>query len=235
MDRTVERWCVWSALVMAALFVIGFVGFAHLWPPSSPHQSAESLAGFIDDHRTSIRVGLMLTAVAAAFLAPFLAIISVQMRRIEGERSPLAYAQLALAGIFVLEFIVPIFIMQTLLYRERSLEETLLVSDMFWLFFVGVVSTSMLEWALIGIAILRDRSPQPLYPRWVGYVNLWLALIFCSGEFVVFFKDGPLAWNGALSWYATVIGFFIWMVVMVITTLQAIDKPYTRPKTAEAR
>lgn len=210
---------------MAVFFAVGFVGFAHLWPPSSPHQSGASLAAFFDEHRTSIRLGLMLTAVGAAFLAPFLAIITVQMRRIEGRRSPLAYAQLALGAIFVLEFIVPIFIMQAVLFRPRSPETTLLVSDMFWLFFVGVVSTSMLEWALIGVAILRDRREQPIYPRWVGYVNLWLALVFCSGEFVVFFKNGPLAWNGLLSWYLTVIGFFIWMVVMVITTLRAIDVP----------
>ncbi|HEX6388305.1 MAG TPA: hypothetical protein VFZ89_02630, partial [Solirubrobacteraceae bacterium] len=86
MDRTAQRWCVWSAVVMAVLFGIGFVGLAHLWPPSSPHQSAESLARFFEEHRTSIRAGLMLTAVGAAFLAPFLAIITVQMKRIEGAR-----------------------------------------------------------------------------------------------------------------------------------------------------
>jgi hypothetical protein len=225
MDRTAQRWCVWSAGVMAVLFGIGFVGLAHLWPPSSPHQSAASLARFFEEHRTSIRAGLMVTAVGAAFLAPFLAIITVQMKRIEGARSPLAYAQLALAGIFVFEFIVPIFVMQAVLYRPRSLEDTLLFSDMFWLMFVGVVSTSMLEWALIGVAILRDGREHPIYPRWVGYVNFSLAALFCPGEFVVFFKDGPLAWNGLLAWYTTVIGFFIWLVVMVITTLRAIDRP----------
>lgn len=223
MDRAVQRWCVWSALVMAVLFAVGFCGFAHMWPPSSPNQSAESLSAFFEEHRTSIRIGLMLTAVGAAFLAPFLAIITVQMKRIEGSRSPLAYAQLALAGIFIFEFIVPIFVMQTVLYRPRSLEDTLLFSDMFWLMFVGVVSTSMLQWALIGIVILRDRRPQPIYPRWVAYVNFSLAALFMPGEFVVFFKDGPLAWNGLLAWYTTVIGFFVWLVVMVVMTLKAID------------
>lgn len=225
MDRSVQRWCVWSGVIMAVLFGIGFAGLAHLWPPSSPNQSAASLARFFDEHRTSLRAGLMLTAVGAAFLGPFLAIITVQLKRIEGEHTPLAYAQLALGAIFVFEFIVPIFVMQAVLYRPRNLDDTLLFSDMFWLMFVGVVSTSALEWLIIGVAIIRDRSADPIYPRWVAYVNFWLAALFCPGEFVVFFKSGPLAWNGLLSWYTTVIGFFIWLVVMVVATLRAIDHP----------
>jgi len=232
MDRTAQRLCVWSAVVMAVLFAIGFCGFAHFWPPTSPHQSAASLASFIDEHRTSLRVGLVLTALGAAFLAPFLAVITVQMKRIEGRHSPLAYTQLALGAIFVFSFVVPIMVMLALVYRPRSLEDTLLFSDLFWVMFVGVVCTGMMEWLAIGIAILRDRHEHPIYPRWVGYVNLWLAFLFCPGEFVFFFQDGPLAWNGALSWYATVIGFFVWLVVMVVMTLRAIDQPDEHLETA---
>lgn len=224
MDATVQRLCVWAGVAMAVLFAVGFCGFAHFWPPTSPHQSAASLAAFIDEHRTSLRLGLVLTAVGAACLAPFCAVITVQMKRIEGRHAPLAYTQLALGGVFVFSFIVPIMVMLTLLYRPRSLDDTLLFSDLFWLMFVGVVATGMMEWLAIGIAILRDPRERPIYPRWVGYVNLWLAFLFCPGEFVFFFQDGPLAWNGALSWYATVIGFFIWLAVMVVTTLQAITK-----------
>jgi hypothetical protein len=80
---------------------------SYFWPPTSPHQSAASIASFLGAHRTSIRLGLMLMAFGAAFLGPFLAEITVQMKRTEGRYSPLAYAQLALGAIFVLEFIVP--------------------------------------------------------------------------------------------------------------------------------
>jgi hypothetical protein len=224
MNSTGQKLCVWAGVVMAVLFAVGFCGFAHFWPPTSPQQSALSLSHFIAANRTSLRVGLVLTAIGAAFLAPFTAVITVQMKRIEGRHSPLAYTQLALGGVFVFSFIVPIMVMQTLIYRQRSLGDTQLFSDMFWLMFVGVVATGAMEWASIGIAILRDHRDQPIYPRWVGYVNLWLAACFCPGNLVFFFKSGPFAWNGLLSWYVTVIGFFIWLVVMVVTTLAAIRR-----------
>jgi hypothetical protein len=224
MNSTGQKLCVWAGVVMAVLFAAGFCGFAHFWPPTSPHQSALSLSQFIAANRTSLRVGMVLTAIGAAFLAPFTAVITVQMKRIEGRHAPLAYTQLALGGVFVFSFIVPIMVMQTLIYRPRSLGDTQLFSDMFWLMFVGVVATGAMEWAAIGLAILRDHRDQPIYPRWVGYVNLWLAVCFCPGNLVFFFKGGPFAWNGLLSWYVTVIGFFIWLVVMVITTLTAIGR-----------
>jgi hypothetical protein len=79
-----------------------------------------------------------------------------------------------------------------------------------------------LQWLSIGIAILRDRRQQPVYPRWVGFVNIWLAVLFCPGNFIYFFRSGPLAWNGLLSWWATVVGFFVWLVVMIVMTFKAI-------------
>ena len=229
---TAQKLCVWAAVPMAVLFFVGFVGFAHFWPPTSPQQSAQSIARFLAAHRTSIRIGLMLMALGAAFLGPFLAVVTVQMKRAEGRHTPLAYAQLALGAIFVLEFIVPEMVEQALLYRPRNLGDTLLFSDLFWLMFVGVVSTSALEWLIIGIAILRDKRAKPVWPRWVGYVNIWLALLFVPGNFVVFFKRGPLAWDGLLAWYTTVIGYFIWLVVMVVMTLRAIRDQADEEETA---
>jgi hypothetical protein len=227
LNSTAQKLCVWAAAVMAVLFFVGFVGFAHFWPPTPPHQSAQSIARFLAAHRNSIRLGLMLMALGAAFLGPFCAVITVQMKRIEGRYTPLAYTQLALGALFVWEFIMPAFVEQALLYRPRNLGDTLLFSDLFWLMYVGVVSTSALQWATIGIAILRDKRKRPVYPRWVGYVNLWLAVLFIPGNFVIFFKTGPLAWNGLLTWYTVVVGFFIWLVVMMWATLRTIDRQQT--------
>jgi hypothetical protein len=224
MNSTGQKLCVWAGVVMAVLFGVGFCGFAHFWPPSSPHQSALSLSRFIAANRTSLKVGLILTIIGAAFLAPFTAVITVQMKRIEGRHSPFAYTQLALGAVFVMSFVVPLMVMQALVFRARTPSETLLFSDMFWLMFVGVVATGALEWAAIGLPILRDHRAKPIYPRWVGYVNLWLAVCFCPGNLVFFFKRGPFAWNGLLSWYVTVIAFFVWLVVMIVTTLAAIAR-----------
>jgi hypothetical protein len=226
MNSTSQKLCAWSAVVMAILFGVGFCVIARYLPPPSPNDSPQQIVDTITGHTTSIRIGLVLTAIGSAFLAPFAAVITVQIKRIEGRHAPLAYTNLALGAIFVLEFIFPIVILQALIYRPRSLENTLLFHDLFWLLFVGVVTTSILQFAVIGIAIIRDARAQPIYPRWVAYVNFWVALLFCSGNFIFFFKSGPLAWNGIASWWFVVVGFFIWLTAMVVTTLKAIARQH---------
>ena len=68
--------------------------------------------------RVAIRIGLALTIGCSGLLAPFLGVISVQMRRIEGDNSPLAFAQIALGALLIIEFVYPMMILQVAAYRE---------------------------------------------------------------------------------------------------------------------
>jgi hypothetical protein len=94
---------------------------------------------------------------------------------------------------------------------------------MAWIPFVGLSSTVVLGVAVFGIAILLDRRAQPVFPRWLGYFNLWCALMFTPGTFNVFFHNGPLAWNGIIAWYLPVTVFAIWLVVISIYLSKAVD------------
>ncbi len=61
----------------------------------------------------------------------------------------------------------------------------------------------------MAIAIFGDRHETPVFPRWLGYLSLWMAFIFIPGE-LIFFYDGPFAWNGLfLFWMAGVV-FGMW-------------------------
>jgi hypothetical protein len=95
--------------------------------------------------------------------------------------------------------------------------------DLSWFFFLGVISTFVLELVLFGVAILIDKRPQPVFPRWLGYVNIWLAMMFSPASFLVFFKTGPLAWNGVLVWWGAVSAFLLWFVPNFIYLLRAVD------------
>jgi hypothetical protein len=224
MNRTVHKFCAWSGVYLLIIMAIGFVLLAGYIPTRSPGQSAAETAQFLLDNRDRIRWGMILTMFSAALLQPLYTEIALQMQRIEGRYPALALIQFGLGTLLVLEFIYLIFFWQTAIYRvERSPELIQLLNDMAWIPFVGLSSTVVLGVAVFGIAILLDRRAQPVFPRWLGYFNLWCALMFTPGTFNVFFHSGPLAWNGIIAWYLPVAVFAIWLVVISIYLSKAVD------------
>lgn len=224
MTARTQRILVWLAPIMVVIWLAAFL-VAGFLPVPSPADTAEQVAAMYEAHRTSIRIGLMLTIAAAAMLAPFIGIVTAQMKRIPGNSSPLAYAQLAMGALLILEFVYPMMMLQTAAYRsERSPETIQAIHDTAWMLFVGVVSTVFIEFLVIGLAILQDRGPEPVFPRWAGYFNIWVALMMAPGSVLPFFKTGPLAWNGFITFYVVASAFTVWLLVMTYLLLKAIDQ-----------
>lgn len=48
--------------------------------------------------------------------------------------------------------------------------------------------------------------------------------MLASGGFIVFFKGGPLAWNGLLAWWLVLAVCFSWIVVITVLLLRAINR-----------
>jgi hypothetical protein len=53
-------------------------------------------------------------------------------------------------------------------------------------------------------------------------MNFWMALLFLPAGLMVFFKTGPFAWNGLLSFWLPLVAFGIWFNVMIYALLRAI-------------
>lgn len=203
---------------------VGFILLAGFIPTRSPGESAVQTAQFIFENRDRIRWGMIVSMFSASLLMPLFAAMAVQMRRIEGRHSALAFIQLALGAILVLEFIYLLFFWQTATFRvDRAPELVQLLNDMAWIPFVGLTSTAVLQVASFGIAILLDKRERPIFPRWLGYYNLWVALMFTPGTFNVFFKDGPLAWNGIIAWYIPLAVFATYLVINPYFLSKAVD------------
>jgi hypothetical protein len=221
-SRRIQKACIWAGPVMGALFIVGFV-LAGFFPPPSPDQSAAEVAAMIDRDRSLMRFGIVLCLASCPLLMPFLAAFTIQMKRIEGVRPIMAYTQLALGALATIEFVIPYVFMLVSTYREdQDPDVTRALYDISWFFFLGVVSTFVLQLVLFGIAVLIDGRPQPIFPRWLGYVNIWLAMTFTPASFLVFFKTGPLAWNGALVWWVPVFAFLLWFVPNFVCLLRAV-------------
>ncbi len=225
MNIRAQRLCAWCGPVLAVLFFIGFWLIADFIPPPSPAESPDQVAVRFREHANQIRFGLLLTLYAGTLTVPWVAAVSVQLKRIEGQFSPLTYAQLGLGVLLPLEFVVPIYFWQTAAFRsERSPEIVQTLNDLGWLPFTGLVYTIVAQAIVIGIAILADRQEKPIFPRWSGYFSILAALLFCPAGFDVFFKDGPLAWNGLIAWWVLVVAFFLWLIVLSVVLLDAIRR-----------
>lgn len=223
-SRAVQKACIWAGPVMGVLFVAGFA-IAGFFPPPSPDQSAVEVAAMIDQDRTAIRFGIVLCLASCGLLMPFQTMLTIQMRRIEGVRPALAYTQLALGALATVEFVIPYVFMLVSTYRpDTDPDVTRALFDLSWFFFLGVICTFVLQLAIFGVAVLIDRRERPIFPRWLGYLNLWLSVMFTPASFIVFFKSGPMAWNGFFVWWIPVTAFLFWFVPNFIYLLKAVDE-----------
>lgn len=225
-NAKVHKALAWSQPMMIVLWVGAFVFLAGFIPPPDPSASAQAVVAMYEDDQFAIQLGLVVTLFASALLVPFAAVVAAQMRRIEGPGAPLAMTQLCSAALLSLEFIIPIMVWQTAAFRldDDSARLILMLNDMGWLMFVAVISSAVVQMAAIGIAILTDTRSTPVFPRWAGYFNLWVALLLAPAGLVVFFKEGALAWNGLIGFFCPLVAYCTWSITMFVLVRRAIDQ-----------
>ena len=223
MNKTAQLLCAWSVLVFLALLAIGWWPLAGFLPPIASSLDAQAVAEIYQNHTAAMRTGFLLIVLGSGFYVPFSAAIATQMQRIEGVNSVLAKTQMG-AGIMVVTLIImPVLIWSVAAYRpERAPELTQLLNDLGWICLIMPASPAMVQVMAVGIAALIDKSPTPVYPRWIGYLGLWLAVIFLPGLLLTYFKTGAFAWNGVLAFWLPVSLFFGWMILMAWMTHRAI-------------
>jgi hypothetical protein len=198
---------------------------ANLLPPPSPGLPAGRFAHELIGNRTEFRLGLILGLIACPLYAFVCAAVTVQLKRIEGRYSPFAYAQLGLGVLAVLEVLFPFMFLLAAAYRpERSAAQVQLLSDIALLPFVGAWMTVVFQWLATAIVILQDKRAEPIFPRWAGYLNLWVALGSIPSTLLQFVHRGPFAWNGIFSYWFGAAAFGIWILVMSVLMISAIKR-----------
>ncbi|KAA1421861.1 hypothetical protein F0U44_06220 [Nocardioides humilatus] len=218
---TVQKAAVWSGPAFLVLYLVAFMGIAEFVPPPSPALSAHEVATLFDENRFAIRVGMVLSLVFSTLLFPFFAVISAHIARIEREARIerglpiLALIQFGGATLLVVYFQLCSMLWIVATFREELSEESVqMLFDFGWLTFVMVFPAYVFQLGCVAIASFLDRSKDPVWPRWAGYLNLWIALSGAGGGLAVFFKTGPFAWNGAVGFFLPVTAFVAWLFVM---------------------
>jgi hypothetical protein len=224
MDLRLQRIAAWGGIAMLALFFVFFMLIAKLIPPLSPTSSAQQIADFLTANKLRVRVGLALSLLAVCVALPFLSTICLRVRRVEGKWGVLSVTQVFAGVIFVPGFLFPMMVLSAAAFRpeQRDPEITQALNDVFWLMFVGIVGTLVVQAVVLTTASFLDRTEPATFPRWFGYLNAWYALLALPGGAVMVFNDGPLAWNGVFAFWIPLVAFSVWMIAVTVVMLQSI-------------
>jgi hypothetical protein len=224
MDLKLQRIAAWGGIAMLALFFVFFMLIAGLIPPLSPTLSAQQVTDFLVTNKVRVRIGLALSLLAACLALPWLATICLRVRRVEGKWGVLSVTQIFGGVIFVPGFLFPMMVMAAAAFRpeERDPQITQALSDVFWLMFIGIVGSLIVQALVLVTASFVDRTEPATFPRWFGYINAWYALLALPGGAVMIFNDGPLAWNGVFAFWVPLVAFSVWMVTVTVVLLQSI-------------
>ena len=214
----------------ALLPIFAATVWAHLLPPPKPLESPEVLAAFYAQYHTRILWAMFIGMLGAALLLPWGAVMTKQVRRMTGPGSAAVYMQLGSAALIPLEIIACFMFLATAAFRpDRNPEITELMSDLGWIWAVGIVFTFLAQVCFLAWLILSDKSVSPLYPRWSGYLHLFVAVTQVFGGMSVVFDSGPLAWNGMLAFWLAVPSWGVYVLAMGLLTVRAIDLPDPHP------
>jgi hypothetical protein len=223
-DFRMLRVATWSVVAYCGLGLVGFAVLAGFWPPPAEYLGAIDIAAYFRDHQTSIRIGMVMMAAGAPFYFVWSAALSKIIGRIEGPIGVLSTVELLGGLLTAIVTLVPPTIWLTAALRAdiRTDDSIQLFYDFGWIFFDLTFMCSVLQSVALGLAILRDRRPTPLFPRWVAWLAFLVAATYFPLVFVPFFQDGPFAWHGLISFWAVFVMFFVLIAVVTPYALTAL-------------
>jgi hypothetical protein len=87
----------------------------------------------------------------------------------------------------------------------RSPDVTQALHDIGWFFFFMGFVPFVVQSIAITLFVFEDTADttnrRPVFPRWVAYFGVVFEVLFALGGLCTFFKTGPFAFQGALTYW----------------------------------
>lgn len=225
MNTKTQLICLWSAPVFVLLYIFAFVGISGFIPPPSPTLTGDELSIIFEANRSSIRLGQLLCILFSVLYMPWIAVIAVQMARLEGRFPVLSVLQLVGAAILCVFFMLCSLIWSVAAFRQDLAVGTLqMLNDMSWLIFVMAYPEYVIQLIPMAIVFLSDKRPEPFIPRWACFFTIMVCFSGSGGMLATFFKVGPFAWDGIIGFWLPVGSFAAWLFVMFPLLLRGVKR-----------
>jgi hypothetical protein len=219
---------LWITAVSMAILLIAYAVFPAFWPPMSPALSADEVAAFYRDNTAWIRFSMVTSNLCGIMLLPLFCVITVQIKRMAAQSQAFAYCYLMATVSGATIFALSAIFFATAAYRpERDADIMLVLNDLGWIIFVAPVGMALIQNLMLALAIYFDDRSRPVYPRWLAHLAIVVVLAMAPAAFSVTVHSGPLAWNGAISFWLRNIAFGVFLVVLLVTTWRAVRQQAT--------
>ncbi|MFT3792244.1 MAG: hypothetical protein QM741_14490 [Rudaea sp.] len=222
-NTTIASLMAWSGVLLVISLIVAqglLMGFI---PPPSPALPADEIARIFIERKLPIRFGTLIECLGFTFYLTWSMSIVFFMRRMERGIPVLTWTSIANnGGGYVLFLLMPI-TWAALAFRPETLSPAAIqiVNDYVWFVFILSWPPFAVFMICIALAVFGDHNPVPVFPRWVAFFNLWTAVLIVPAGLIEFFKTGPFAYDGLISFWFVWIVFFGWIIVMTAVTLKA--------------
>ncbi|MFE6926109.1 hypothetical protein ACFVAV_34210 [Nocardia sp. NPDC057663] len=236
MTARVRNICALGGPAALIITLIGWTIAGMLPVPLSPSASADEVMRFYTEDPTRVMIGFVLASVGVVLMLPMFALISVHMLRMEGRTPVLTFVQIIAAAVTVVVNMFPQMLYALMAFRgDRDPETLRLMNDVTWMILFTPIMPFIIQNLAIGIAVLSDK--RSVFPRWSGYLNLWVAFAFIPDVLAYFFLSGPFAWNGVFVFWLALAAYGAFLVGMYFAVRQAnstLDGALDAPEKATA-
>lgn len=221
-----NRLCVWAGPAFVVFYSAGIL-VAGLFPPPSPTSDAAQIVELYGSHANEMRLGCILMAFGAGFIAPWAVAVATQMRRSELGSPVLTYSALASAFFVAIDasLIPTLWALATFRAGRITPDITVTLNDLGWFLFMFPWQLGGGIWFIaVALSILGPSNEKRIYPRWLGWMSLWFCLLTLSDSLVPFFKSGPFAYNGIFTFYVPFTILLVWVICLTVETTRAINR-----------
>ena len=215
---------IWCSLAFMNIFGIAWMFLIGTLPLPPATLSAQEVAAFYVANSFKIRLGAAICSWTSAFLVPLSVVTSVQMARLE--KGPPVWSVLQLiGGVMTSIFVVlpPVLWGVAAFSPERPAEITLLIHQAANLMFVTTTQYFIFQIVAIVVICLKQKTdPRSPFPRWFGYLSIWIAFLTEVAVAGYLTKTGPFAWNGLFVFWIPLFAASMWMITLAVMMLRAL-------------
>lgn len=226
MNPLAMRICLWAGvllivnLIIAQHLIIGFV------PPPSPSLSAEQVAAIFRERADRIALGCILQCVTWSFYGLWATPMVLLIRKTERGWPIFTYASLINLGCCSVFFILVPMTWAVIAFRAHELDPSIIqiMNDWVWFDWLYTWPPYSVWMFIVGAAILLDRNTPVIFPRWLGYFNIWCGILIIPACTIGLFRGGAFAYDGLISFWLAAIVYFGWMTTMSVQTFAAVSR-----------